>query len=225
MNLFKFHVRRILGLPVHYYFKRAGVPAATHLPILIGLGRLLPIRSVLEFGAGSFSTLTFLDHGLFPHLERILSFETDPDWKRRVEAQVGGDKRLTLELIDPDVPRIAATCDYGAFDLVFVDNGPFRAETIKEVTAHAREWKLAVIHDFENLPYQLAASAAKTRFCFDAYCPHTAVFWNEGRLGKDIRPSLKMMNKAFAQHVKTLEADDARGWSKIVNEVVGQPVS
>src|SRR4051794_15044459 len=110
MNILKYHVRKLLGLPVHYYFERAAIPAATHLPILIAIGRLFPIKTVLEFGAGNFSTLTFLDRSLFPKVERVHSFETEPDWKRRIEAQAAADGRLMIELIDADVPRTAATC-------------------------------------------------------------------------------------------------------------------
>jgi hypothetical protein len=86
-------------------------------------------------GAGSFSTSTFLDRNLFPSAERALSFETAPEWNQRVEARAGGDEHLTVTLVEADVPRAAAGCDFSTFDRVFVDNGqsePVRAKTIKK---------------------------------------------------------------------------------------------
>jgi predicted O-methyltransferase YrrM len=223
MNILKYYVRRMLGLPVHYYFERAAVPAATHLPVLIGLGTLFPVRTVLEFGAGSFSTLSFLDRSLFPSVERVVSFETDPDWKRRVEAQAGEDERLTVTLIDTNVPRAAAGCNFSTFDLVFVDNGPserVRAETIKEVVAHIRDRELVVIHDFEYLSYQRAAKAARHRFCFDGYCPHTGVVWNDREVGSRWRATFRRMNRAFARSAKIIEPDDTDRWKHIVADIV-----
>jgi predicted O-methyltransferase YrrM len=226
MNALKYYVRRALGLPVHYYFKKAELAAATHLPVLVGLGRLFPVRTVLEFGAGNFSTLAFLDRGLFPAVERVLSFETDPDWKRRVEAHAGGDERLTVALIGEDVPRTAAECDFSAFDLVFVDNGPsaaIREQTIKEVVAHANEWKLVVVHDFEHLSYQRATKAARHRFCFDSYCPHTGVLWNEPRLGLRLGSSFERINSAFARYANSIEPADIARWRQVVGDIVMPP--
>lgn len=220
MNILKFHVRKALGLPVHYYYKPAAIPAATHLQVLIGLGRTLSIKSVLEFGAGRFSTLAFLNRELFPNITRVHSYETDPDWKRRVEAEAQGDSRLTIELIGEDVDRVAAACDYSKFDLVFVDNGPARAETIREVVSHSREWNLVVIHDFENRPYQIAAKGLRQLFCFDAYCPHTAVLWNEQRTGRDVRPVLSRMNRIFKRHAASTGPDDIERWRTIVSDAI-----
>jgi hypothetical protein len=225
MNIVKFYVRKALGLPVHYYFKRApvGLAAGTHLPILLGLARLFLIRNILEFGSGKFSTLSFLDRRYFPEAERVHSFETDYNWKQRVEAQAAGDRRLMIELIDADVPRFAASCDYPTYDLVLVDNGPARAETIAEVAAHRLDWKLVVIHDFEMLPYQRAARAIRKKFCFDAYCPHTAVAWNEEKLGFSPRAIFRRMNRTLAQYAESVEAIDTERWVQIINDTPWRP--
>jgi hypothetical protein len=220
MNIVKFHVRKILGLNVAYYYPRAPVAAATHLPVLIGLARLFPIRTILEFGAGSFSTLAFLDRRLFPLIEHAHSLETNPEWKQRIESQTASDQRLTIELIDAKVQQTAAVCNYTAYDLVFVDNGPARAETIKEVIARRQNWGLAIIHDFEILAYQQAARAARHKFCFDAYCPHTAVFWNQRKLGFSPGAAFRRMNKAFNQHAKLIQAEDIEQWTDIVGQLV-----
>src|SRR3954469_12120285 len=120
MNIVKYYVRRALNLNVAYYFPREAVPASSHLPILIGLGRVFQIRQVLEFGAGHFSTLCFLNREMFPDLQRNQSFETDPEWERGVEAEANGDQRVTIALIDQDVARAVTSCDFNSFDLVFI---------------------------------------------------------------------------------------------------------
>jgi hypothetical protein len=219
MNILKYYVRRALNLSVAHYHPLAAVPASSHLPMLIGLGRVLQIRQVLEFGAGHFSTLCFLNRDMFPDLQRVQSFETDPEWKQRIEAQANGDHRLTITLIDPDVARVAAGCDFNSFDLVFIDNGPSRearAATIKEVVAHANDCKLVIIHDFENAIYQQAAKGALSCFCFDAFNPYTGILWNERQLGSELRSTFRQMNKAVKQHAKVTKPDDTDRWRQIV---------
>ena len=222
MNKLKFCVRKALGLPVYYYFKRDRIPASTHLPVLLGISRLFRIERVLEFGAGKFSTLTFLNRDIFPHVQSVRSFETSEEWKLRIESLAEGDPRLAIELIDENVPGIAARCDYGKYDLVFVDNGPNRAETIKEVVAHEAAWNLVMVHDYENPPYAQAAVSARHKFCFDGYCPHTGVLWND-KLGRNVRGKLRRLNRGIKRHVTRTESGDTVYWTRIVRELVPDP--
>jgi hypothetical protein len=178
MNKLKFYVRKALGLTVHYYYPRAPIPAVTHLPVLMGLARLYPVRRVLEFGAGKFSTLSLLDRSLFPDIEAVHSYETSPEWLALVQEKANGDPRLSLELIGEDVQNTAARCTLSGYDLIFVDNGPNRAATIRALVARQSEWSLMAIHDFEEPPYTQAAQGAKHCFVFTAYCPNTGVLWN-----------------------------------------------
>lgn len=222
MNIVKFYVRKMLGLPVQYYYKSDRIPAATHLPVLLAMSRLFKIEHVLEFGAGKFSTINLLNRGLFPLVKSVHSYETDPEWKSRVELLAKGDSRLTIELIAPEVQRTAAVCDYVKYDLVLVDNGPYRPETIKEVVAHENKWKLVLVHDYENLPYQRASKAASHKYCFDAYCPHTAVLWNERKLGPGVRTKFRRMNKLLSQHVAEVEAGNVGFWADIIGKTADQ---
>ena len=73
---------------------------ATHIPILIGLARLREVRSVLEFGCGHFSTLTFLNRSAFPHLESLLSIENDDSWAATIEQAAKHDPRWTLQVVE-----------------------------------------------------------------------------------------------------------------------------
>jgi len=219
VNRLKFHVRKLLGLPVDYYYTRASVPAATHLPAMLALGRVFPVKRVLEFGAGRFSTLTFLNRAIFPQVEQVHSLETDAEWKRMVETMAAGDPRLRLDLIDTDVGRHAAAVDYAAYDLVFIDNGPTgneREATIREVARRHAPGNLVVVHDFEEPRYARAGRMYERRFVFDAYCPHTGLLWKGGRIERAALAELKRLNRACATHAKHLEPDDIEGWIRTV---------
>src|SRR5450759_2469319 len=71
---------------------------ATHVPYLTGIAKLAEVRRVVEFGCGEYSTLTFLDREVFPALERLDSFEDDPQWIEKVRVMAAGDKRMRLML-------------------------------------------------------------------------------------------------------------------------------
>jgi len=221
MNIFKYYVRKTLGLPVHYYFKAAEVPASSHLPVLMTIGKIFPIKSVLEFGSGSFSTLMFLNRAIFPQLEKVISFETDPEWKQRVIDGAGGDKRLEILLVDDDVAKAASKCNFSLFDLVFIDNGPSadaRAATIREVAKRCHDSNLIVIHDFENLPYQQAARELPQRFFFDSHCPYTGFLWRNGRIDRVTRSKLKRMKKQIGRHAGQIEPNEVETWTGIIEQ-------
>src|ERR1700752_5425053 len=101
---------------------RAKNDYATHVPVLIGLSKIGPIKSVLELGSGKYSTLTFLNREVFPDLEVLDSFETDPDWAERVRELVKLDKRATMHVVDGPMVEAVGRIDLDVYDLVFVDD-------------------------------------------------------------------------------------------------------
>src|SRR6185369_3032091 len=84
---------------------------ATHIPILIGLARLREVRSVLEFGCGHYSTLTFLNASAFPHLERLHSIENDDAWAATIQEAAKHDRRWTLQLVNGEIADCIAGLD------------------------------------------------------------------------------------------------------------------
>src|SRR5215217_6843162 len=104
-----------LRLCVKYFSTpRALNDYATHVPILIGLARLREIKSVLEFGCGYYSTLTFLNRGAFPHLERLQSVENDVTWAETIHEAAKSDERWTLRLVRGEVSDSLCTLDLEA---------------------------------------------------------------------------------------------------------------
>src|SRR6185503_3939695 len=123
---------------------------ATHIPILIGLARLREVRSVLEFGCGHYSTLTFLNAPAFPHLERLHSIENDDSWAETIQEAARNDLRWRLQLVNGEISESVAELDLESFDLILIDDSKTsgqRATTIRAIAAKEPKRPWIVIHD------------------------------------------------------------------------------
>jgi hypothetical protein len=89
----------------------------SHRPALIALARFFPIRSVIEFGAGVYSTRLFLDRAHFPLLESLISFENEKSWVEKVRTD---DPRHTILIWQP-TEFIRESTGMKA-DFVFIDS-------------------------------------------------------------------------------------------------------
>jgi hypothetical protein len=162
------------------YFWPPPDPYTTHLPVLIGLARLFSVRRVLEFGCGRFSTLTFLDRQAFPHLETLVSQETERDWMERVRTMTHSDPRVSFIFQPYSMAVGIHELDLDQFDLVFVDDSATiedRAATIRAVMARPFAVPLVVFHDMENPFYQPLVNGYLDRFEFTAFTPNTWIVW------------------------------------------------
>jgi precorrin-6B methylase 2 len=171
---------------------------ATHIPILIGLARLRKIRSVLEFGCGHYSTLTFLNRSAFPHLEQLHSIENDNAWAATMQDAARHDDRWTLRLINGEISD--SVPDLESFDLILIDDSKTsaqRAATIRAIAAKHPQRPWIVIHDFEIDEYRHAASTFKHRHRFRAYNPETGVVSNQicewKNIGRIIKSKAKLL--------------------------------
>lgn len=143
-------------------------PYASHLPVLRALASFVPMRRVLEFGAGRYSTPFFLSVA-----DTLVSVESDATWRERVASE---DPRHTVTDIAPSVSE---------FDFVFIDDGREEAErlvTIERVLGGPHP--VVAIHDAEVASYgQAIRELAPERSVF--VCverPHTAVVWPPGEV-------------------------------------------
>lgn len=194
---------------------RAENPFATHIPVLVGLARLFPIRKVLELGSGEHSTLTFLDRRAFPDLDVLSSFEDDPVWKSKVEALVGDDSRVTFKLVEGLMADAVREVDLASYDLIFIDDSVTtdqRAATIRTVADKLSGVQVAVIHDFETPAYQHAAERAPFRLCFGSMNPNTGLVCR----GLPVSESaLRRLHALIEKHARGLDGDDFARWSKV----------
>jgi len=181
---------------------------ATHIPILIGLARLRKVRSVLEFGCGHYSTLTFLNASAFPHLERLHSIENDDSWAQTIEEAAGSDLRWQLQLVKGEISESVADLDLESFDLILIDDSKTsgqRAATIRAVAAKEPKHPRIVIHDFEFGEYRRAASAFQHRHRFRAYNPETGVITNQMN-------ECQVIDRVIKSKAKLLEPDAVVQW-------------
>jgi predicted O-methyltransferase YrrM len=180
---------------------------ASHLPILIGLGALLPIKSVFEFGAGEYSTLTLLNKKVFPDVEKVVSLESDPTWICKIRIDAGLDERLEF---------IHSSEHYapGDYDLVFIDNGPeqHKIETIHNMSEDLGANGLYVIHDAEHGPYADEVKRFKDNYFFYMFNPSTAVASTKDFTEKQ-RWALSTISSVIRSNTH-IPVDDVKSWSE-----------
>lgn len=193
---------------------RAEKDYATHVPILIGLASILPIKKVLELGCGEFSTLTFLNKAVFRELVLLDSYENDRAWLQRISELTEDDSRLKSNYAEGEMDRVIRDLSLDTYDLIFVDDSTRaeqRARTIEEIAA--RQCKsLVVIHDFEVQEYQKAAAAFEHCFVFKSYNPMTGVVWNGEH---SCMGSIKQINGLLKRSARALEPDDVAAWTRV----------
>lgn len=183
---------------------------ATHVPILIGLARLREIKSVLEFGCGYYSTLTFLNRAAFPHLERLQSVENDASWAETIHEAAKSDERWTLKLVRREIAD--AVPDLEEFDLVLIDDSKTSAQrsaTIRAVAGKQPQRPWIVIHDFEVEEYRRAAAGFKQRHTFKAYNPETGVLSNRVTHWKSLDRTIRSN--------KMLDPDQTVRWIRLLS--------
>ena len=195
---------------------RARNDYATHVPILIGLARLREIKSVLEFGCGYYSTLTFLNRAAFPHLERLQSVENDASWAETIHEAAKSDERWTLKLVRREIADSVPALDLEAFDLVLIDDSKTstqRSATIRAVAGKQPQRAWIVIHDFEVDEYRRAAADFKQRHDFKAFNPETGVLCNSSTRVN----GWKFLDRKIKARSRTLDADQTGRWIRTLS--------
>jgi SAM-dependent methyltransferase len=189
--------------------------AGTHIPILIGLNRLLSIERVLELGCGRYSTTLFANHLAFPNLERLDSLENDPFWFDQIAVLAAEDKRINLTLVQKPIHIAVLDLDLAQYDLILVDDNIIdtsRAETLRTITRRHAERNIIVVHDFEHKMYRQKTVGIQHRFRFTALNPNTGVAWKSSRL-KTLQ--LKQMNSFIQHHLRQIPHYDIDGWIRV----------
>ena len=146
------------------------IPQGTHIPVLTSIGKLFPeIKSVMEYGSGECSTLTFLNRNIFPNLERLVSTESQAQWAHEMSKRVNGDPRWTLILDDETDPAADV-------DLIFVDSltGESRVRTLEKMLTTNFQG-IVVCHDSQEPYYHVSLPKFPFRYNFPQYIPNTAI--------------------------------------------------
>lgn len=194
---------------------RARNDYATHLPILVGLGRSVTVRSVLELGCGKYSTLTFLNRDVFPDLQLLHSYETDPVWAATIRASTDTDSRSTLNLVDGLIADSLAHTNLEDYDLIFVDdseNADDRTKTIRRLVERRPRQPIIVLHDFEVPVYAKMAKSFRHRYPFRVFNPETGILWEDPPRNRN---SFKQIDNVLREYARKLQPDDVPGWVEV----------
>jgi hypothetical protein len=195
---------------------RAQNQFATHIPILVGLAQVFPIRRVLELGCGTYSTLTFLSRAAFPHLIELDSPETDVGWVHQLSIQTAGDSRIRIRLVQDPIENSLLEFKLVGYDLIFIDHSisyETRAATISSLTMMPFGSAMVVMHDYELAQYRDASRRFPHRFEFAMFNPSTCVAWGDAlvRTWK-----LHSLARTLKRHASTMAIDDVSGWSNLL---------
>ncbi len=138
----------------------------SHVPVLKAILAQDKPKTVLEFGAGLFSTPLFLER---PELVRLVSIETDTGWRDLMRRKCEDPRLVIREELDVD-PR--------DFDLVFIDNGSNLNQRLQTIVLVLQDdHPLTVIHDADIPEYQAAIRKSAMNHAIIDTDPPTAVCW------------------------------------------------
>ncbi len=175
---------------------------------------------MVEFGSGLYSTLTFLNRAVFPHLQELCSFENDEEWATRVRQSVAGEPRHKLTSVQGGMSTAPRQFQFADFDLVFIDDStslPERLETIEAVGKSCGDQVVIVIHDYEELEYRKTAfqhlGFMRRHFIFTALNPNTGVLSNSGR---DVQRRLREIDRRISSYSSSIALEDLDGWSAVL---------
>jgi predicted O-methyltransferase YrrM len=192
--------------------KRATNDYATHLPVLVGLARSATVRSVLELGCGYYSTLTFLNRDVFPDLQLLHSYETDPRWAAAVKSSTHTDSRSKLNLVDGLIADSLAQTNLEGYDLILIDDSETaadRTKTIRTIVERRPQRPLVVLHDFEVPEYASVAKSFRHRYAFRVFNPETGVVWEDQPRNQK---AFRQIDRVLKQHARRIQPDDVSGW-------------
>lgn len=154
-------------------------PYATHLPVLMGIARLVAPQRVLELGGGLISTPALANPVAFPSVMHLHTFEDDAVWGQRIRAAVHGLQHVRIEDTE-SIPEHAEGMELESYDLIFIDNSVRtgdRARTIAAVLARCPPSTVIVIHDFEWRAYRRSVPAQWQQFTMMFWRPATGIVW------------------------------------------------
>jgi hypothetical protein len=153
-------------------YREVGDPFGTHLNLLRALGP--GTRSVLELGAGRYSTPLFLDRSAYPDLVQLSTIESDPEWAK--ECNTSDLRHFMVSHDEPIEPYLERLTLVG-YDLILCDNstsGERRCDTLRWLASHVRR-SLVVVHDYDVPSYAEACNGLDLILVDDRQSPHTAL--------------------------------------------------
>jgi hypothetical protein len=194
---------------------RSKEPYATHVPVLVGVAAICKPKLLIEFGSGSFSTLSFLDEVAFPSLQEARSYENNREWFEQIQEKSRHSSRVNLQYVEGDMHRAVSSANVADADMIFLDDSPTaetRVPTVKEVSRLCGERPIVILHDYELWRLRLAARKFENCVAFDTFHPQCCAVWHGH---PERRRILENINRTIGQHASNVSLTDIRGWFDI----------
>lgn len=198
--------------------KRSREPYATHAPILVGVAAALKPESIIEFGAGAFSTVSFLDEAAFPSIRRVDSYENNREWFDQLRQRLPSRGRLNLRFVEGEMYQAVLAANPIAADIIFIDDSPTaraRVPTVEEVARTCGMKPIVVLHDNDLWRLRFATRKFGHRVSVNTFNPQCSIMWH----GHPERVTvLQRVRDVIHQHAGNIPVTDIREWAKVFSQ-------
>jgi hypothetical protein len=194
---------------------RSDEPYATHVPVLLGVAAALRPEVLIEFGSGTFSTLSFLDRTAFPSLQKVESYENNHQWFEQIRERLPPNSLIDLHFVEGDMYHAVDGADPAAAAMIFIDDSPTdieRVPTVKEVARACGKAPVVVLHDYDLWRLRWSARKFEHRVSFQHFNPQCGVMWHGH---PERKPKLERVNRTIQRHANKVALTDIRAWAEI----------
>jgi hypothetical protein len=176
---------------------------------------------LIEFGSGTFSTLSFLDHVAFPSLQKVESYENNREWFEQIHEKIPVNALVNLHFVEGEMYRAVEGANTSGVSMIFIDDSPTdaaRVPTVEEVARRCGTEPVVVLHDNDLWRLRMAARKFENRISFDVFNPQCCVMWHGH---PERKPVLEKVSRIIHQHAGEIALTNIRDWQRIFsNELV-----
>lgn len=193
--------------------KRSSEPYATHVPVLVGVAAACKPESIIEFGSGTFSTMSFLDETAFPWTRRVDSYENNRQWFDQVREKLPPSMRVSLHFAEGEMYKAVDAVNACAADMIFVDDSPTdraRVRTLEGLARSCGTRPVVVLHDYDLWRLRLATRRFEHRISIDTFNPQCCIMW-QGH--PERRQRLQRVGRIIRECGATIALIDVRAWA------------
>ncbi len=221
------YARRLRGQAKRFYDRsidlklRSTESYATHVPVLVGVAAACKPELLIEFGSGTFSTLSFLDDTAFPSLKEVESYENNLEWFEQVREKLSCNGRIRLHYIDGDMYRVVQDSNTAVADMVFIDDSPSakaRVSTVEQVARRCGTKPVVILHDHDLWRLRWTTRKFENRVSITTFNPQCCIMWHGH---PERRPVLKEVKRIIHEHATDIPLTDIRGWMELFTRKLG----
>lgn len=197
----------------------ASEPYATHTPVLIAVASIVRPETILEFGGGVFSTLSFGNHEIYPSVQRVISYENDRGWYLKLREAVPVGSCIDLNYVDGPMHAAVDEIDLSLASMMFIDDSPsgeLRSRTVAAVARKCGSGQVIVLHDTDLWRLRWSSRRFEHRVVIDAFNPQSSILWNGHKEWVSV---YEHVNHVIHANSGRINLTDATGWKGVFSNV------